>query len=135
MPLYNPPPSLVRGSSPEYDDDDLNRHVACLSCNKFEPDTLDSTTHSGHGSQIEFTKRTSSPSFSDTTYESSDDDHILDPITPPPNIHGLCLRVTHAKVCPKPYKRDGLNIFERRFVDNQLLQNGSINQVDVRRVC
>jgi len=132
MPLYNPPPSLVRGSRPEYDDDELSRHVACLPCNKFEPDTLDSTTCSGHVSQ---TKRTRSPSFSDTTYESSDDDHILDPITPPPNIHGLCLRVAHAKVCSKPYKRDSLNIFERRFVDNQLLQSGSINQVDVQRVC
>jgi len=111
MSFYNPLPSSIQGSNPDYEENDGLRGRTTRPLNKPEPNTLRSTTRSGHASQIESTKRARSPSFSDTTssYESSDDG-ILDPIIPPPNLNNLCLHVRRAKLNPKPYKRDDLDV-------------------------
>jgi hypothetical protein len=134
MPYYNPPPSFIRGASPGYEHkDELSRCTTGLPFDKLEPDTLDSMTRSGHVSQIEHAKRARSPPFPDTSDDSSDDD--LEPINPPPNLKILYRHAKRAKPYSTPYKRDGLNIFERRFFDNQLLQHGSNNRVGIQRVC
>ena len=109
MPFYNPLPNFIPGSSPDYEESNGFSGRTTCPLNTPEPNTLHNTTRSGHASQIESTKRARSPSFSDTSHESSGDG-VLDPVIPPPNINDLCLHVRRAKLHPKPYKRDDLNV-------------------------
>lgn len=128
MPFHPLLSSSVRGSSPDYEDNDgPNGRITSKELKNAPTHMTRMTTRSGFGPRTT-RKRARSPS-SDAT---SSDDGINEPVTPPPIIHELSRFVKRAKANPNAYRRSP-NGFEH-LLDNQIHYDDGLNPDKVQKV-